>query len=159
MLKYKPRALAQTGFRAFMFVQRMVIGLRRQCNSCADRLFGRELDRVASVQFGLVIACNDPQFQDMLSWLDAVQRTFSALEHAHQFAIDIGVGVVTALALSELVLNIDFVAFQYLAFGWREDFNAGAFGRLKRGSGCRRRRGFGLWMFFAMLMLCLRHFW
>ena len=58
----------------------------------------------------------------MFSWLDAVKCAFSTLEHAHEFAVDIGVDVMATFAPGELIVNLDFVAaLENLAFGGRED--------------------------------------
>ncbi len=90
---------------------------------------------VAGIQFGLMIVGDDAQFQNMFAWLDAVQCPFGALEHAHQFAVDISVGVVAAFAFGQLVVNLYFVPLYGLTLGRREDFDLSAVGRLELGGG------------------------
>lgn len=72
--------------------------------------FNSELNLVAGVQLGCVVRCDDAQLQDMFAGLDAVERAFFAFEHAHEFAVDVGVRVVAAFTLGEFILDRHFVA-------------------------------------------------
>ena len=43
-----------------------------------------------------MIFSDDAKFQNMLTRFNTVQRSSTALEHAHQLAVDVGVDVMTA---------------------------------------------------------------
>jgi hypothetical protein len=117
--------------------------------------FGREVDFVRGVQFGLMVVGDNAQLQRVFARLDAVECPFGALEHAYQLAVDVGMSMMAALAFDQFKLDGDFVAFDQLTFCWRENFDARALGRLQR-----RRRGFRAAWFsrrlFGARMIMLR---
>ena len=57
-----------------------------------------------------MIVGDHAQFQDMLAGLDAVQRSAAAFEHAHQFAVDVGVGVMALFAFGQFETERNLIA-------------------------------------------------
>ena len=55
--------------------------------------------RSFSIQFRLMICGNDAQLQGMPARRDAIQCPLFALKHTHEFAVDVRVHVMAALAL------------------------------------------------------------
>jgi hypothetical protein len=121
-------------------------GKPQAVDSCAATLLDGKFDLVAGVQFGNVIGCYDAQLEDMFAGLDAVERAFVAVEHSHQFAVDISMGMVPAFALGEFILDRYLVTLENLIFGRRENLDACAFGRFKRGFTRLCSRRFRRWL-------------
>ena len=46
-----------------------------------------------------MIVGDDAQFQNMFAWLDAIQSAAITFEHAHQFTVDVSVGMVALIGL------------------------------------------------------------
>jgi len=92
---------------------------------------------VTGIQFGLVIVGDDAQFQNMFAWLKAIQSAAITFEHAHQFTVDIGVGVVAAFAFGQLEVQVNPIAGDGLIIHWRDDLHARPLSRLQRR--CLRR--------------------
>ena len=93
-------------------------------------LFDDKFDTILRCQFRLMIGGDDAEFQGMPARRDAVQCPLLAFKHTHEFAVDVGVHVVAALALDQAKFQRHSVAGEYLLRRWRQDFYAGAFGGL-----------------------------
>ena len=97
-------------------------------------LFDGELDFITGVQLGFMIGRHDPQLEDTFSGFDAVESALFAFEHPDELAVDICVRVMAALAFDEFEMHRHLIAFEDLAFGGGNDFDACALSWLGRES-------------------------
>jgi hypothetical protein len=91
-------------------------------------LFGHERDLVRSIELRAVIRHHHSKLERMLTRFDAVQSSAPGLKHAHQFAIDISMNMMTALSFVKIKLEWDSVTAKSLSFCGRHDRYGGALG-------------------------------
>jgi hypothetical protein len=86
----------------------------------------------STVELGVVVCRDDPNFQNVISRFDAGQRPLGSLEHAGDLAVDISVNVLAALAFDQLEVQRNLIAAENLIAGRSKTPYLGA---------CRGRQG------------------